>query len=247
MKKKISILTLLFIILAMPLSTLAYSNDLYEIELPSTFMENAVQHQFNDANGNNINFQFYTVKDASEFQYSDEFLTILTNQFKDNIDSYKAEVRATLLEQYQNAYPGILSNEDMEDIINPLLDSMKYEDFLISEVSTFTKNNYPCLHYRSNLSFGDFSTYADTYQLVSGTTMYTLTISSKDLAFLDSQEIKDAVNSFTIKNYEDYAFAPKTTNYLIFIVLAVCIIIVFIVIFFVKSKKTVKQSSEDSK
>lgn len=72
----------------MPLSTLAYSNDLYEIELPSTFMENAVLHQFNDANGNNINFQFYTVKDASEFQYSDEFLTIITNQLKDLIDSY---------------------------------------------------------------------------------------------------------------------------------------------------------------
>ena len=247
MKKKFSILTILFIILAMPLSILAYSNDLYEIELPSTFTENAVQHQFNDANGNNINLQISTINDASEFQYSNEFLSALTNQLKDRIDSYKAEVKGTLLEQYQNAYQGILSNEAIEDIINPLVDAMKYEDFLISEVSTFTKNNYPCLHYRSNLSFGDFNTYTDTYQLVSGTTAYTLTVSSKDLAFLDSQEIKDTVNSFTIKNYEEYAFAPKTTNYLIFIVLAVCIIIVFIVIFFVKSKKTVKQSSEDSK
>lgn len=247
MKKKISILIILFIVLAMPLSTLAYSNDLYEIELPSTFIENAVSNQFNDTTGNNINFQISTINNASEFQYSDEFLTILTNQLKDSIDSYKAEVRETLIEQYQNAYPGILSSEDMENIINPLLDSMKYEDFLISEVSTFTKNNYPCLHYRSNLSFGDFSTYADTYQLVSGTTMYTLTISSKDLAFLDSQEIKDTVNSFTIKNYEEYAFAPQTTNYIIFIILAVFIIIAFIVIFIVKSKKSVKQSSEDSK
>ena len=80
MKKKISILIILFIVLAMPLSTLAYSNDLYEIELPSTFIENAVSNQFNDTTGNNINFQISTINNASEFQYSDEFLTILTNQ-----------------------------------------------------------------------------------------------------------------------------------------------------------------------
>lgn len=247
MKKKIFIFTILFVVLTMPLTIFAYSNDNYEIELPSTFSENAVPNQFNDTTGNNINIQISTINDASEFQYSDEFLSTLTNELKNSIDSYKSDVKATLLEQYQNAYQGILSTEAIEDIINPLVDAIKYEDFLISEVSTFTKNNYPCLHYRSNLSFGEYNTYTDTYQLVSGTTAYTLTVSSKDLTFLDSQEIKDAVNSFTIKNYENYAFAPKTTNYLLFIILAVCIILVFIVIFFVKSKKTKKQSNEDNK
>ena len=207
MKKKISILTLLIVVLTMPLSIFAYSNDNYEIELPSTFSEIAVPNQFTDAAGNNINVQISTVDDASDFQYSNEFLNTLTDNLKNSIDSYKSDVKETLLTQYKNAYEGILSVEAIEDIINPLVDAIKYEDFLISEVSTFTKNNYPCLHYRSNLSFGDYNSYTDTYQLVSGTTLYTLTISSKDLSFLDSQEIKDSVNSFTIKNYEEYIYS----------------------------------------
>lgn len=247
MKKKISILTLLIVVLMMPLSIFAYSNDNYEIELPSTFSEIAVPNQFTDAAGNNINVQISTVDDASDFQYSNEFLNTLTDNLKNSIDSYKSDVKETLLTQYKNAYEGILSVEAIEDIINPLVDAIKYEDFLISEVSTFTKNNYPCLHYRSNLSFGDYNSYTDTYQLVSGTTLYTLTISSKDLSFLDSQEIKDSVNSFTIKNYEEYAFAPKTNNTLIFIVLAVAIIVVIlVVIFLVKSKKTSIKKSENN-
>ena len=247
MKKKISILTLLIVVLTMPLSIFAYSNDNYEIELPSTFSEIAVSNQFTDAAGNNINVQISTVDDASDFQYSNEFLNTLTDNLKNSIDSYKSDVKETLLTQYKNAYEGILSVEAIEDIINPLVDAIKYEDFLISEVSTFTKNNYPCLHYRSNLSFGDYNSYTDTYQLVSGTTLYTLTISSKDLSFLDSQEIKDSVNSFTIKNYEEYAFAPKTNNTLIFIVLAVAIIVVIlVVIFLVKSKKTSIKKSENN-
>ncbi len=59
---------------------------------------------------------------------------------------------------------------------------------------------------------GEESVYTETYQLVSDKTAYTITISSSDSNFFEKQEIKDMVNSFTIKDYKEYAFAQKKSS-----------------------------------
>ena len=89
---------------------------------------------------------------------------------------------------------------------------MEYKDFLVKEVTKFTKNNYPCLHYISNLSIGEENAYTETYQVVSDKTAYTITVSSHDSNFFEKQEVKDMINSFTIKNYKEYAFAQKKSS-----------------------------------
>ena len=210
MVKKVVTFIILMIILFSTTISLAYSGDKYEMEIPDMFSSELNQYMANywgDDEGNSVNIQFTEVKNANEFQYSEEFLNALTDEIKNNIGQYKAQIKEELINQYESGLSGLdISREDIEKIVDPLVESMEYKDFLVKEVTTFTKNNYPCLHYISNLSLGNENMYNETYQFVSDKTGYTITIASNDPKFFEKQEIKDMINSFTVKDYKEYAF-----------------------------------------
>lgn len=214
-KRTITLVLLMIIIFSTTIS-LAYSGDKYEIEIPETFsseLNSYLENYWGDDEGNSINIQISEIKKANEFQYSEEFLNALVDQIKNNIDQYREEIKKQLIEQYEAGFAGLnVSKEEIEEIVNPLVEQMEYKDFLVKEVTTFTKNNYPCLHYISNLSIGDENIYTETYQLVSDKTAYTITIASNDVTFFGKQEVKDMINSFTIKDYKEYAFANEKTK-----------------------------------
>ena len=216
MMKKVASIVLLILVLFSTTISLAYSGDSYDIEVPTSFasaLNDYMENYWGDGNGNSVSIQISQIKNANEFQYSEEFLKALTDEVLNNIDSYKKEIKEELIAQYETALQGLdISREEIEEVVNPIVDSMKYNDFLVKEVTTFTKNNYPCLHYISSLSAGEENMYSEIYQLVSDKTAYTITISSNDAKFFDKQEIKDMVNSFTIKNYKPYAFDNSKTS-----------------------------------
>ena len=212
MIKKVAIFILMIIIFSATIS-LAYSGDKYEIQITDSFsseINNYMENYWGDDEGNSINVQISEIKSANEFQYSEDFLNALTEEIKNNIWKYKAEIKEQLIQQYEAGFSELnVSREEIEEVVNPIVENVEYKEFLVKEVTKFTKNNYPCLHYISNLSLGEESVYTETYQLVSDKTAYTLTISSSDPSFFEKQEIKDMVNSFTIKDYKEYAFTKK--------------------------------------
>ena len=215
MIKKTAFFILMILIFSVTIS-LAYSGDKYEIQVPESFsseLNNYLENFWGDKDGNSINIQISELKNANEFQYSEDFLKALTDEVTNNIDKYRAEVKEQMIAEYEKSFSELnIPREEIEKMVNPIVEKMEYKDFLVKEVSTFTKNNYPCLHYISNLSIGDESLYTETYQVVSDKTAYTLTITSHDSNFFEKQEVKDMINSFTIKDYKEYAFTNKDSK-----------------------------------
>ena len=130
-----------------------------------------------------------------------------------SLDDYKIQIKEKLIKQYEDGLAGQnITRAEIEEIVNPIVESMKYEDCLVKELSTFTKNSYPCFHYISIFSSNGENAYTEQFQFVSGKTLYTISISSKDKEFFNKEEIKNAINSFTLNNYEEYAFANSKSN-----------------------------------
>ena len=247
MLKKVITFAIIMIITFSPVINFAYSGDKYEIEILDSFsseLNNYIENYWGDEEGNSINIQISEIKSANQFQYSEEFLNGLINEIKNNIDQYKTEIREKLIHQYEGLSELDIPREEIEKVVNPIVENMEYKDFLVKEITTFTKNNYPCLHYISNLSLGDQNIYTETYQVVSDKTAYTLTISSNDYNFFSKQEVKDMINSFTIKDYKEYAFANKNKRNIInsFVVYFLVGGTMGVIAKFIQNKKQVKSN-----
>ena len=212
MKKNISFIITILIIFLFPIISLAYSNNNYSIEIPIDFHQ-FIENQFYDDEGNCITIQTTELKSANEFQYTEKFLNTLIDSMFNSLDDYKIQIKEKLIKQYEDGLAGQnITRAEIEEIVNPIVESMKYEDCLVKELSTFTKNSYPCFHYISNISSNGENAYTELFQFVSGKTLYTISISSKDKEFFNKEEIKNAINSFTLNNYEEYAFANSKSN-----------------------------------
>ncbi len=87
----------------------------------------------------------------------------------------------------------------------------QYESATItSEVTTFTKNNYRCFYYSIEIPVDDATGYMETYITKSGSDCYYITLFSDNKEFLESESIKNMIDSFTIKNYSsDYTDTPE--------------------------------------
>ena len=194
MKRVIIYIVLLFIIGTYN-ELFAYSNSLYEINIPSTYSEIG-ENNFTDSQGNSVNLVI------SSFSYSDgELYTIknldsIVDKLYEEFDEYKMNFKEELKQQYGS----YLSDEDIEEYLK----SFTLKSIIDREVVSFTKNNYKCFHILSNYSFGDTDLYIDQYQVVSGNQLYTLTITTGQKEYLESSEVKNIVKSFTIKNFVEY-------------------------------------------
>lgn len=249
MKKVIIYLIIVMLMLPTIAFAVEYSNDDYLIEIPNTF-EQVIENSFSDQEGNNINIQINHYDSSEVVEYTEEFLNSLLEEIKNNIGEYRAEIKAQMLEQYGDSIS--------ENIIDELVQSLKYNDFLVKEIGTFGADNYQCLHYISDVSMGDANQYAETYQTYIDGTIYTITISSDDSTFFNRDDIKSSVASFKIKNYEEFLKkqeeeAKTIDRIAIIIVIAVVAIIFTVIIVIVISvkraikKKKTKESSNNSK
>lgn len=146
------------------------------------------------------------------FAYStDQYDIEIPDSLVQNSDSEEQNNNSTFISnENENCGISIVCTEDMLDfsLSEKNLDFFKkniesqYESSNITnKITTFTKNNYKCFYYDVECTFGDNTAYMQTYITRANDNCYYINIFSDNKEFLDSESIKNAVNSFTIKNY----------------------------------------------
>lgn len=193
--KKIFCVFLLFIfIFSLVGNVNAYSTSNYSIDIPSTYRK-ATEGSFTKENGNNVNVQVVPFTGSSSNSFTEEGLNQLTKNINSEIDNVRTEMKKTIKERYGE----YLSDSEIDEYVK----SFKCESIDKKEITTATKNNYKCYHIIASYSAGDYKYYAEQYSFISNNNVYTLTASVGEKSDLQSTEVKNIINSFTITNYKD--------------------------------------------
>ncbi len=108
-----------------------------------------------------------------------------------------------------NPYTEEMLNEIVDEIKNDDDSSFKCKSIDTKEITTCTKNNYKCFHIIANyeMSYADY--YCNQYGIVSGNEFYVITLSAEEKEEFESSEMKNIVDSFTIKNYQEPKSGPS--------------------------------------
>ena len=194
MKKVICSFLLFIFILNLVGNVNAYSTSQYSIDIPSTYRK-ATEGSFTKENGNNVNVQVVPFSGSSSNAFTEEGLNQLTKNINSEIDNVKTEMKKTIKERYGE----YLSDSE----INEYVKSFKCDSIDKKEIITATKNNYKCYHIIARYSVGDYKYYAEQYSFISNNNVYTLTASVGEKSDLQSSEVKNIINSFTISNYKN--------------------------------------------
>ena len=193
--KKIFLNCLLFIfIISLMENVNAYSTSQYSINIPSTYRK-ATEGSFTKENGNNVNVQVVSFTGSSSNAFTEEGLNKLTNNINSEIDNVRIEMKKTIKERYGE----YLSDSEIDEYVK----SFKCESIDKKEITTATKNNYKCYHIIASYSAGDYKYYAEQYSFISNNNVYTLTASVGEKSDLQSSEVRNIINSFTISNYKN--------------------------------------------
>lgn len=193
--KKIFCGFLLFIVIFSLIGNVnAYSTSQYSIDIPSTYRK-ATEGSFTKENGNNVNVQVVPFSGSSSNVFTEEGLNKLTNNINSGIDNVRTEMKKTIKERYGE----YLSDSEIDEYVK----SFKCESIDKKEITTATKNNYKCYHIIASYSAGDYKYYAEHYSFISNNNVYTLTASVGEKSDLQSAEVRNIINSFTISNYKN--------------------------------------------
>lgn len=140
------------------------------------------------------------------------------------------------------------NNQNLNSLVKSLNESAnQYEnvriDILDKSVQKFTKNKYKGFFIKSIYSLSGYNLYAIQYVVGSNNVMYMLTIESTNLGQLNSYEVKDIVDSFTISNFnsiEDTSLSDRL------IVATLSVIIIEAVYNFIANRKNKKHVDMNS-
>ena len=191
--KLISILVITLILASQ--AVFAASEKPYTVELKNGFTEEADGVYASDENG----VVFIIETDPSEEEKNEEYFysnKSLEDGLKDLNDGTAKEMAKDILK-------GMFADEYSEEEIEQMVDLIKIE-VKKKEISTFTKNNYKCLHYVINFSIED-ETYLvmDIYGTLKNEKIYML------VSYTEPEKndgAKNLINSFTFVEKEE----PKT-------------------------------------
>lgn len=172
----------------------AYSTNQYSIDIPSAYRK-ATEGSFTKDNGNNVNVQVVPFTGSSSDAFTEEGLNKLTKNINSEIDNVRTEMKKTIKERYGE----YLSDSEIDEYVK----SFKCESIDKKEITTATSNNYKCYHIIASYSAGDYKYYAEQFTFVSNNNIYTLTASVGEKSDLQSSEVRNIINSFTISNYKD--------------------------------------------
>ena len=139
--------------------------------------------------------------------YTQEQLDKLVDDLYKGVEQYREEMVQTLKQTYGNS----VSDLQLRQYVN----SFKCNSVELKEITRCTKNNYKCFHIIAYYTMSDYDYYCDQYAIVSGNKIYTLTVSAQNKEDFEKEELKQIVDSFTLKNYKE----PKdtTTSVLIYV------------------------------
>ena len=196
--KKISLIVM-FLVMSFALITCvgAYSTSKYSIDIPSTYIKTA-EGAFSKLNGDNISISVTTIDGKMEYPYTEKNLNELAEELKKQINNNKDLVMSSV-ENKMYEYNTNVAEDDLKTIV----DSMNINDIEIKEITTMSKNNYKCFRIRANCQVIGYTAYIDQYYVFSRNDLYIITNTMGSKEDLESQEIKDILNSFTISNYKE--------------------------------------------
>lgn len=193
--KKINIMYIIIIMLIFCATSIyAESNDLYSIELADGFTE-ITKNYFSDNDGNTINIIINELSSTEGFEYTDENLEIIISEANNaNIESSKEELKQQMKETFGDSFS--------DEYIEQYVESIKINGVLKKKIKEIGKSKYECFYYRTKWSVGeDYSYLADTYMVISAKKSYTITVSGTE-TFLESENINNMLDTFTIVNFK---------------------------------------------
>ena len=182
--------------------TNAYSSTEFKIDVPSTYTEET-ENNFKNEDGTTISIKKTEENSLAEINYTEEELKFITDRIEKSFDEYKEKIKAEIKEKQGDS----VSDEKIEEVLKDIKWNIEKK-----EIIDITKNNYKCFHIVSNISTGETSYYTDQYSIASGNTFYTITISVTEKEELESQEIKNILDSFTIINYKAHKGKQSTSH-----------------------------------
>ncbi|MBO4293024.1 MAG: hypothetical protein J5881_01340 [Clostridia bacterium] len=194
MKKSLIISVVVLLLLGIATTVNAYSTSEFEIDVPDTFKTTAT-NVFACEDGRNFNITTVRYDEKSGYPYTQATLDKLVNEIYTNLDSQKADIKR----QMKITYGTSMSSKAIDEYVN----SFKCNSIDVKEITNCTKNNYKCIHILANYAMADTSYYCDQYAIVSGSKIYTLTLSAPEKEDFNSEEMKGILDSFTIKNYKE--------------------------------------------
>ena len=115
---------------------------------------------------------------------------------------YKADngnnfnIQVTDYDQKKDGYP--YTDKNLEELAKQMESTMKAK-VSKKEITKCTKNNYKCIHLQSEL----YGFIIDQYAVVSGNKIYTVTLAAANKDDLNSGDLKNVLDSFTLKNYQE--------------------------------------------
>ena len=195
MKKTVICLLIAVFIICGVSQVFAVSTDEYSIDLPAEYVKGA-ENSYTKADGTNVDIQIEPFSGSSKGAFSNEFLDEFEKTVGEQVViGIKDEVRAEVKKQYGSSMT--------DEMIEQYLNKIKFDGVEKREITTATKNNYKCAHVLSKYTIVDAPYYTDQYLFISNNKAYTLTAAIYKQSDIESQEIKDIINSFTLANYKD--------------------------------------------
>lgn len=223
MKKALFGLSLYMCIFCLTENANAYSTNQYSVDIPSTYIKQSEDSPINSS---------IKEKDGSSDSFIEE--DVEENRFH----VVNITVKPSPLPALSGNNSKIFTEESLNLIENEYIKQLEINGINEKEITYATKNNYKCFHLI--IVYDDFCT--EQYFFVSNNNIYLLNICVAEKEDLQSSEIIDIVNSFTISNYKDpeeAAVLSSEDNYKrLKIVTSIACIITIIISLFVKIIKT---------
>ena len=181
---------------------LAYDAETFSIDIPEGYITDN-KDSFTDATGRNINVTILHDSKTTDYKYSEEELNAIVSELDKAIDDVR--------EQYVESLKSTYGEEYAEEIYKQVVETIKINSFLKKEITTVGKGNYKCYHIITEYSFMDTKLYMNQYTTNNGEDLYTLTLSAFDPSDFDTDELKNVVNSFEIKDTKTEESKPANT------------------------------------
>lgn len=238
MKKKIAIIHLLILVIISltSTSTYSYSTEQYNISLPSSYTQIST-NTFADAQGNSINLNIKQEQADKGFKYEQKYLDKLLDGFTTN--QFKQGIIKGLNDALNNC-DIYLTDEELLQIYNQM--DINIEN---ASITTCTKNNYQCFYVEYTAQLNNTKSYVAQYIIISQNYSYVISISTNNKNYLKSTELKEIINSITLKNYQE--IEENETIWVKMILTAIVALICGGIYNIFQKNKTIKVNQEPQK
>lgn len=190
----------LFILIIISNVIYGYETNNFIIDIPQNYSKTDIENIYADKEGNTIGVM---ISEIGNMPYTEKNLDMLANGMTEKIDNRREEIKRKMYEQYGD----VLAEEYIENYANNVKITI-----VKKEITSFGKNNYKCFHYIAFIDMVESKYYVEYYQTQSGKDTYMVTASSNDISFFEKEDIKNAIKSFEIKNYEEPKYETSVTN-----------------------------------